>query len=77
MRELPWRGKINLRGAAPEFFKAARAALGLELPRAANTVAAGGGLLAFWLGPDEWLGDLDTPPARKIMQKPPGRPAAN
>ena len=69
LRELPWRGKINLRGAAPEFFKAARAALGLELPRDANTVAEGGGLLAFWLGPDEWLAHCELARAEKIMQQ--------
>lgn len=57
LRELPWCGKINLRGDAndAQFVEAARAALGVPLPLAANTTASGDGMTIFWLGPDEWL----------------------
>jgi len=57
LRELPPRGKINLRGEAGdgEFTAAAAATLGVALPVAANTVAVTDGVTVFWLGPDEWL----------------------
>jgi len=57
LRELPPRGKINLRGDAGdgEFTAAAAVALGVALPVAANTVAVTDGVTVFWLGPDEWL----------------------
>lgn len=45
--------KIGLRGRATS--RAVRAALGTGLPREANTTESGNGLLALWLGPDEWL----------------------
>ncbi len=48
---------INLRGDpfGDGFLAAVRGVLGFELPRAANTTASGGGHVACWLGPDEWL----------------------
>lgn len=48
---------VNLRGSPSdgEFLAAVRGVLGFELPRVANTVASGGGHVAYWLGPDEWL----------------------
>ena len=62
LRELPWCGKINLRGDTnlrdggnAQFLVAAAEALGVALPLEANTTAVGAGLLIFWLGPDEWL----------------------
>jgi len=69
--ELPWRGKINLRGAPQDakFFDAAQSALGLELPRTANTTAEHKGLLAFWLGPDEWLLHCELARTEKIMRQ--------
>lgn len=73
LRELPWRGKINLRGAPQDaaFTRAAHNALGLELPRIANTTAAheDGDLLAFWLGPDEWLLQCELARTEEIMRQ--------
>lgn len=48
---------VNLRGdpADAAFAAAVAGVLGFELPRAANTTAAGGSHVAYWLGPDEWL----------------------
>jgi sarcosine oxidase, subunit gamma len=48
---------VNLRGSPSDdgFFAAVRGVLGFELPRTANTTATGGGNVAYWLGPDEWL----------------------
>ena len=48
--------KVNLRGKPiKKFIDAARKALGLTLPKKPNTTAAGKGLTALMLGPDEWL----------------------
>ncbi len=60
LRELPWCGKINLRGdpANPDdarFPAAATAALGFAPPLQANTTAGDGDTVIFWLGPNEWL----------------------
>jgi len=48
---------VNLRGDPSDvgFLAAVRSVLGFELPRVANTVVAGGGNVAYRLGPDEWL----------------------
>ena len=48
---------LNLRGdpANESFLTAVRGVLGFDLPRVPNTTAAGGGHVAYWLGPDEWL----------------------
>lgn len=55
LRELPWCGKLNLRGDPGDasFTRAAADALGVALP--ANTVAVTDRVTVFWLGPDEWL----------------------
>ncbi|MBN36170.1 MAG: sarcosine oxidase subunit gamma [Rhodospirillaceae bacterium] len=45
--------KINIRGKADS--AAVKAAVGVELPQAPNTVAEGNNLTALWLGPAEWL----------------------
>ena len=60
--ERPFLGHLNLRGdpADAGFMSAAEAVLGLALPAEPNTTAEAGGLLALWLGPDEWL--IVTPP---------------
>ena len=60
--ERPFLGHLNLRGdpADPAFTSAAETVLGLALPAEPNTTAEAGGLLAMWLGPDEWL--IVTPP---------------
>ncbi|MGI9310893.1 MAG: sarcosine oxidase subunit gamma [bacterium] len=69
LRQLPWRGKINLRGDADDARFHRRVARALEvsadasaLPRKANRAAMHDDLTAFWLGPNEWL--LHCPPAR-------------
>ncbi len=58
-------GHVNLRGSADDaaFTGAAAGVLGFALPTEPNTVSDGGGLLALWLGPDEWL--IVTPPDRQ------------
>jgi sarcosine oxidase subunit gamma len=50
------RAIINIRGDANDgaFTSAVRNATGVELPLAANTVAAAGDVRILWLGPDEW-----------------------
>ncbi|MCX7354463.1 MAG: sarcosine oxidase subunit gamma [Alphaproteobacteria bacterium] len=57
LKEIPHLAQITLRGDADDadFIGAVRAALGFELPLAANTVAVSGDVSALWLGPDEWL----------------------
>jgi sarcosine oxidase subunit gamma len=63
--ECAFLGYVNLRGDAsdPGFLGAVETALGLGLPVKANTAAQGNGLVACWLGPDEWL--IVTPPAKE------------
>ncbi|MCB1713706.1 MAG: sarcosine oxidase subunit gamma [Candidatus Competibacteraceae bacterium] len=57
MTEKSFRGHLNLRGNPddPAFRKAVQGVLGLELPCVPNTVIDDGELVAYWLGPDEWL----------------------
>ncbi len=60
LSEKKFLGKINIRGNADDaaFLAAAKKALGVALPLAANTVSMRKGKKAvtvFWLGPDEWL----------------------
>ncbi|MHB1218945.1 MAG: sarcosine oxidase subunit gamma [Alphaproteobacteria bacterium] len=57
LMEIPHLAQITLRGDPGDagFTAAVRAALGFDLPLAANTVAASGAVSALWLGPDEWL----------------------
>ena len=55
--ERPFLTHVNLR-LDPNNVKAlasVQRALGLALPPTPNTTTAGDGLLAVWLGPDEWL----------------------
>ena len=60
--ELPFLGHLNLRGDPGDgsFTSAAAGVLGFGLPTEPNTAVGEGGLLALWLGPDEWL--VVTPP---------------
>ena len=60
--ERPFLGHLNLRGdpGGGGFTSAAAGVLGFRLPTDPNTTAGEGGLLALWLGPDEWL--VVTPP---------------
>jgi sarcosine oxidase subunit gamma len=58
-------GHINLRGNAAEraYMEAIGRVIGLDLPVAPNTAAAGATRVLCWLGPDEWL--LQTPPGEQ------------
>ena len=60
--ERPFLGHLNLRGDPGDggFTSAAAGVLGFALPTEPNTTVGEGGLLALWLGPDEWL--VVTPP---------------
>ena len=55
--ERPFLTHVNLRldPCDTEALAAAQRAIGAELPLTPNTTAAADGLLAIWLGPDEWL----------------------
>jgi sarcosine oxidase subunit gamma len=58
MKEIPYRGLINIRGdaAASTFVDAVQKAVKLSPPVDANTVAGKAGTTRImWLGPDEWL----------------------
>jgi sarcosine oxidase subunit gamma len=65
LAERPFRGQLNLRlrVADADLASALEGALGFPLPTTPNTSAAGGGLTALWLGPDEWL--VVTPEGRE------------
>ncbi len=65
LAERPFRGHLNLRldAADADLAAALEGALGFALPTLPNTSAAGGGLTALWLGPDEWL--VVTPEGRE------------
>jgi sarcosine oxidase subunit gamma len=56
MVERPFRGIVNLRGAADDeaFGAAAQTALGVALPVDPNTTASAGETTVLWLAPDEW-----------------------
>ena len=57
MVELPWCGKLILRGDPEnsQFTDAAASALGVALPLEANTNRNRDTVTLYWLGPDEWL----------------------
>lgn len=57
LTEVPFSGKVNIRGNAADaaFADAAQKAIGVALPTDANTVATGSGNTVYWMGPDEWL----------------------
>jgi sarcosine oxidase subunit gamma len=57
IREMAFTTQVNLRGDASDaaFAAAVRSAIGCDLPREANTFAAGSNAAAIWLGPDEWV----------------------
>jgi sarcosine oxidase subunit gamma len=57
LRELPFRGLVNLRldPADDALRGAAEAVLGLALPREPNRAVDGAGRSVLWLGPDEFL----------------------
>lgn len=57
LSEVPFVGKINIRGDADDraFTDAAGRAIGTSLPVEPNTVSRHGGNTVYWLGPNEWL----------------------
>jgi sarcosine oxidase, subunit gamma len=57
MREMTGRGMIDLRGLNTDrkFMTAAKAVLGLDLPKAPRTSTSWGDTKALWLSPDQWL----------------------
>lgn len=64
LREIARLGQVNLRGRADAgFLDAVAGAIDLRLPVTPNTWTAGGGIGAYWLGPDEWL--ILTAPGRE------------
>ena len=67
--ELPWIGKINLRGNPEDtkFLEKARAAIGLDLPLEANTQNSNDSVTVYWLGPNEWLIHCDVNTVNKLM----------
>jgi len=71
LRELPWCGKINLRGDPGDsrFVSAAADALGVALPLEVNTSAPGGRVTVFHLGPDEWLAHCELDGAAALLQQ--------
>ncbi len=77
LRELPWCGKINLRGDPNDarFLNAAAETLGMPLPLEANTTSAGGhgnghgNDTIFWLGPDEWLLHCEIRRTETVMEQ--------
>jgi len=57
LREITTRGVIDLRGLAGDrkFMTAAKAVLGVDLPKAPRTSHSFGDVKALWLSPDQWL----------------------
>ena len=57
MREMTGRGMIDLRGLSTDrkFLTAAKAVLGLDLPKVPRTSTSWGDTKALWLSPDQWL----------------------
>ncbi len=57
MREMAGRGMIDLRGLSTDrkFMTAAKAVLGLDLPKVPRTSTSWGDTKALWLSPDQWL----------------------
>lgn len=52
--ELTGLGALCLRGSGAYFLKAVRQSVGVSLPVRPNRTTGRNGLLALWLGPDEW-----------------------
>lgn len=57
LREISERGMIDLRGLTSDrkFMAAAKAVLGLDLPKQPRSSATWGDVKALWLSPDQWL----------------------
>jgi sarcosine oxidase subunit gamma len=54
IREVPFQGKLVLRGDAYRLSGPASTVLGLDLPRTVKGTASADGVTALWLSPDEW-----------------------
>lgn len=67
IREVPFQGKLVLRGDAYRVSGPVSTVLGLELPRAVKGTATNGGVTAVWTAPDEWW--LITPPGEEVAIK--------
>lgn len=69
LRELPWCGKINLRGTQndPKFLQAVEQSVGCSLPLQANSTMCTNNIVIFWLGPDEWLLHCELAHTAKLM----------
>ena len=57
IQELPWCGKIIIRGNPDdsEFLELIKGVANITLPLLPNTQITNGSLICFWLGPNEWL----------------------
>ncbi len=57
IREIAERGMVDLRGLATDkaFLAAAKAVLGVDLPRTPRSSASWGDIKVLWLSPDQWL----------------------
>ena len=54
LAEVPFLGKLTLRGDPDRIGGIVQSALGLDLPRAVKGTAANGKATAIWTAPDEW-----------------------
>ena len=70
LSELPWCGKINLRGNPEnaEFLKKAEASMGIPVATEPNTLNMDHGRTCFWLGPDEWLIHCDLQETDELIE---------
>ena len=71
LAERAFEGHINLRGNAGDgrFTAAVHAVLGVAPPVRPNTVASDAGILLIWLGPDEWLVQVDKALRAPVLEK--------
>ena len=69
LQELPWCGKINLRGNPQndQFVAKAQVAMEIELPLEPNTRTYNQNRTCFWLGPNEWLIYCSTEEVESIL----------
>lgn len=70
VRELPWCGKINLRGNPDGSFSSAVShALNVALPTRINSKQGAGDICIYCLGPNEWLIYCNISQVQKLMQR--------
>jgi sarcosine oxidase subunit gamma len=68
IREVPFQGKLVLRGDAYRVSGPVSTVLGLDLPRIVKGTATNAGVTAIWTAPDEWW--ILTPPGEEAAIKP-------